>query len=106
LITDLQAQPQVLDNYLWWEVTVQITFRRPFLTTADNAWKVRRRHQGYYCFDASNNLIRAEDDLGAESVKPVPLDATGKQQAGSVDPVWLYFEVYERSTFADMNLGV
>lgn len=122
LVDDISATLKTQQDSQYWEVTVKIIIRYPFEVEEDQAWDVRLRHQGYYKFeylfdkdnpgtpkldDDGNEILKKErciDDNEEPVAKPAPLDENGFQQEYDEEPVWLFFTLYERSTFADMNL--
>jgi len=121
MVDDISATLKVQEDFEYWEVTVKIIIRYPFEAEPDQAWDLRLRHQGYYrldneydkdtgapLLDADGNeifkKIRCVDDDELPTTQPIPLDELGFQQEFDEEPVWLFFRIYERSNFADMDL--
>jgi hypothetical protein len=78
----------------FWVVTAKIVFRTPYFCTAEQAWHLRLRHEGYYVKNpaaGSTGRIRATDDYGEPVTKPVLLDSAGGE---TQEAEWLFFPRY------------
>jgi len=110
-VMNIKAAPVIEKDFLYWRVTVQIQFRKPYRTTNAKAWHKRLKHEGYNCFTdtvVDSPGVKCVDVNGEPATVPQPLDSTGKQitAQNSVPETWREFEVYESTAFSGMNLGV
>lgn len=92
----------------YWEVTVEVLFRKPYRVEAAKAWYLRILHEGYYCFtlESLETPVRITDGNLEPVSQPQKLGPTGLKLLDGEEPEWLTFQIYETSTFSGMNLGV
>lgn len=95
-------------NGEYYELTGVVQFRIPYRTTANKAWYARWRHEGFYHkldFGANTYIIRALDDAGQPSEKPVLLDANGYRLNDGDPPVWKETKLYGSLPFSAIGFG-
>lgn len=113
-VTSISATRVYQEFFFYWNVGVQISFRRPYQVEAAKAWYKRVRHEGYRRWNNGErggvgNLepVPCVDGHGEPATTPQPLNEDGTQNFD--DPTtghWLTFQVYETVAFSGMNLGV
>lgn len=86
----------------YWEVAASIQFRYPYRTTAYRAWWARVLHQGLYVRTTPNGrIVRATDDEGNPSTKPVLLDNDGLQ---TTTARWREYQRYQYLPYNSLGL--
>jgi hypothetical protein len=127
LVTGISAQNQFsggeADDQGYWNITVSILFRKPFLVDNQFAWWHRFRHEGTFKNVSTTVLETVPEDnddplplLTLTQIVPI-LDGTGQRKTtptllkldGTVEDnpnnaVWLLRPAYGLSTYADMGL--
>ena len=76
-------------------MTASIRFRYPFNTTPEKAWYARVRHEGFYEKLSDGRIVRAIDDNGEPTTKPVLLKEDGTRETVSENAYWLEFKRYQ-----------
>jgi len=111
-VTDIIPQEVKQASNVYWDVTVQLTDRRPLAAgvTDAQAWWVRKRHEGFYTKALGASLTidtkRCRDFEGEPMSTPAPLSVLGFQIAEDATPNFRLFELYPPVDFSGMNLGV
>lgn len=105
-VSGIEASLQVKDNFPYWAVTVTVTFRKPYRTTAAKAWWKRVKCQGFYYYDSAKDptYVRCPDGDKGYATTPQLLADDGTILPDGDDAVWLEFEIFETSNFASMGL--
>lgn len=102
---DITAKPAQEGEYLFYKQTAVIMFREPLADTPDaKAWYRRLLHEGFY-EKVDGKIVRALDENGDETTKPVLLDTT--TGARITDPTmaqWKYHRKFREVDFNDYNL--
>jgi len=107
-VTGITANQVIEAERRYWDVTVQLTARKPLAKDVEPelAWDLRIRCEGMNCIRDSKYQA-CIDEIGEPVTVPAPLDKTTGEQLSPTDPVQFYrFQIYETSNFAGMNLGV
>jgi hypothetical protein len=104
-LVGFSASNQVSENgsYTYWKVNAKVQFRYPYNTTAEKAWYARVRHEGFYV-KVDGNVVRATDDYGEPTTKPVLLKADGTEETDSDNAHWLEFKRYQPLPYAALGL--
>jgi hypothetical protein len=78
-------------NQSYYDMTAQVQFRIPYLTTSAKAWYSRWRHEGFYHYvdvvidgETYKKIVRAVDDNNKPTTKKVLLDADGYRVPGQI----------------------
>lgn len=87
----------------YWKVSASIQFRYPYNTTSEKAWYARVRHEGFY-EKVSTRIIRAVDDNGEPTTKPVLLDADGARVTDPANATWKEFKRYQPLPYNSLGL--
>ena len=106
-IVKFSASNVIDQNRGYWEVTCTIQFRYPYKTTAARAWWKRVVHEGLYEFVNEGGVKRkrlARDGDGADTKKPVLLDANGFRLAANALPHYLEFQIFDYLPFNALGL--
>jgi len=87
-----------------WTVTARIQFRKGLAGATDaQAWYKRWRHEGFYVKSGSI-VVRALDDNGQETVKPVLLKSDGTQETDPAAALFYYTQVYGSLPYSGLGL--
>lgn len=110
-IVNYNAQMQYYeDTDAYWAVTAQIQFRVTIRTTPERAWWKRIRHEGYYCFiddpfnPGTKIKVRARDENGEPTTRPVLLKADGTQETDPTKAHWLEKQVFKSLPYNALGL--
>ncbi len=98
---------EVQGDFSYYEVTGVVQFRIPYRTTAAKAWYARWRHEGLYQkadMYGYTKIVRARDEIGEDSSKPVLLDINGYKLASGGTPIWKDTKLYQPLPYAALGL--
>jgi hypothetical protein len=106
-VETVDADPQQIEvggsPLEYYNVTVEVIFRRPLRTTPDKAWFNRRVEKGNYVKNDGGDLVPAMIQ-GEQAPGPVFLDANGKQ-TNSDSAIWSEDEIFGRAAFSGMGFN-
>lgn len=94
-------------NQSYYDMTAQVQFRIPYLTTSAKAWYSRWRHEGFYHKITETiggspvtKIIRAVDSQKKPTQKKVLLDVDGFKLADGATPIWKETKRYGSQSFS------
>lgn len=90
----------------YWDVSVSIQFREPFLTTPEQAWYKRVRHEGLLVRAAPEEEPKIGWDTGSTTpiTKPVLLKEDGTRETDPENAHWLFFQTLGSLPFNALGL--
>jgi hypothetical protein len=90
----------------YWDVSVSIRFREPFLTTPEQAWYKRVRHEGLLVRPSTGADPKIAWDEGTNTpvTRPVLLKADGTRETDPDNAHWLFFQTLGSLPFNALGL--
>ena len=104
-VNTIEAREIIQDDWRYWEVSVSIQFRKPYLVAPAEAWYKRVRHEGFMIKKSGvSKPVRGVDGEGNPIVQPVLLASDGTELPANGTPHYQTFKVYESRAFSGMAL--
>lgn len=99
---DIGAKPAQEGEELFYKQTATIAFRKPVADTPNSlTWHRRIISEGYY-EKVDGKIVRAVDEYGSETTRPVLLSRTTGERVTVAE--WAYHRQFGEVNFADYNL--
>lgn len=106
LVQKITARQARHRDIVYYNVTAQILFRKPYRTTDDKAWYHRRVLKGYlelYVGNFSDEIRRALDSEGREMAEPVLLTSSGERLEAGLPAEFEERKLYGSSVYSTMG---
>jgi hypothetical protein len=90
----------------YWDVSVSIRFREPFLTTPEQAWYKRVRHEGLLvrATPGASPKIAWDEGTNTPVTRPILLKPDGTRETDPDNAYWLFFQTLGSLPFNALGL--